>query len=441
MANPFIKNIDLLDISKLIYEEGKEFAQKMDREDPLAEFKSRFYFPKNKDGKDLIYFCGNSLGLQSKQAEAETLSILEQWKELGVKGHFNGKRPWVPFHLSLKEQMAKIVGAKASEVTLMNTLTVNLHLMLASFYKPEGRRTKILIEQDIFPSDRYAVESQIEWHGLSVEDNLIYIPKNQHSENTDKKSIQALLKEQGREIALVLVGGVNYYTGQLFNLAEITKWGHEMGCKVGFDLAHAAGNVPLALHDADVDFAVWCTYKYLNAGPGSIAGAFVHERFHEDASLPKLKGWWGHNLDIRFDMREDFDPAPGVESWQISCQPILSLAPLKASLDMFEEAGMKALRNKSVLLTGYLDFLLTQMNTEDLEVITPRLQSERGCQLSILLKKGGKSVYDALLEVGIVVDWRNPNVIRVAPAPLYNGYEEVWQFCKSLKKALSEIST
>jgi kynureninase len=436
MANPFIKNIDLLDISKLVYENGVEFAQRMDREDPLAKFKERFYFPKTREGEDLIYFCGNSLGLQSKQAEEETLAILEQWRTLGVKGHFNGQRPWVSFHLDLKDQMAEVVGAKASEVTIMNTLSVNLHLMLASFYQPKGKRTKILIEQDVFPSDRYAVESQIEWHGLSVEDNLIYIPRARHAETTDKSTIKAILEEQGEEIALVLIGGVNYYTGQLFDLARITKWGHEKGCKVGFDLAHAAGNVPLGLHDANVDFAVWCTYKYLNAGPGSIAGAFVHERFHNERSLPKLKGWWGHNPEIRFGMREEFDPAPGVESWQISCQPILSLAPVKASLDMFEEAGMKALRNKSVLLTGYLEFLLNQMKIEDIEIITPKLQSERGCQLSILLKKGDKSVYDSLLESGIVVDWRNPDVIRVAPAPLYNGYEEVWRFCEALKKAL-----
>jgi kynureninase len=436
MANPFIKNINLLDVSKLLYENGEDFAKRMDAEDPLAKYKADFYFPKGKNGEDLIYFCGNSLGLQSKQAEEVTLSVLEQWKELGVKGHFNGDRPWVSFHLGLKDQMANVVGAKASEVTLMNTLSVNLHLMLTSFYKPKGSRTKILIEKDVFPSDRYAVESHIEWHGLSVEENLIYIERSKYSETVDKESIKQIIEEQGEEIALIMIGGVNYYTGQLFNLSQITEWGHSKGCMVGFDLAHAAGNVPLALHDANVDFAVWCTYKYLNAGPGSIAGAFVHERHHDDSTLPKLKGWWGHNAEIRFGMREDFEPAPGVESWQISCQPILSLAPVKASLDMFEEAGMKAIRNKSVLLTGYLEFLLRQMGDEEIEIITPQLQSERGCQLSILLKKGDRRVYESLIESGIVVDWRNPNVIRVAPAPLYNGYLEVWQFCEALKQAL-----
>ncbi|MCL4106446.1 UNVERIFIED_CONTAM: hypothetical protein GTU68_030404 [Idotea baltica] len=333
--------------------------------------------------------------------------------------------------------MAKVVGAKAEEVTLMNTLSVNLHLMMTSFYRPSGKRTKILIEADAFPSDRYAVESHIEWHGLSIEENLIFIPRDKHSETIKESTIKEILEERGDEIALIMIGGVNYYSGQFFNLSQITKWGHEKGCVVGFDLAHAAGNVPLGLHDSGVDFAVWCTYKYLNAGPGSIAGAFVHEKHHNDQGFPKLKGWWGHNPEIRFAMRDDFDPAQGVESWQISCQPILSLAPVKASLEMFEEAGMKALRNKSVLLTGYLEYLLETLSNDSLEIITPNLQSARGCQLSILLKKGDKQIHDKLIEKGIVADWRNPNVIRVAPAPLYNTYVDVWKFVESLKAIIN----
>ncbi|GLR18658.1 kynureninase [Portibacter lacus] len=436
MANPLIRNLDLLNISQHLYKSDLAFAQKMDAEDPLAHYKDDFYFPKNENGEDLIYLCGNSLGLQSRHAEEITLEILDQWKNLGVKGHFNGKRPWVPFHLSLKESMANVVGAKPEEVTLMNTLSVNLHLMLTSFYRPSGKRTKILIEQDVFPSDRYAVESHIEWHGLNIDDNLIFIPRDQHSDTVKESKIKEIINEQGEEIALIMIGGVNYYTGQFFNLLQITKWGHEKGCIVGFDLAHAAGNVPLALHNSGVDFAVWCTYKYLNAGPGSIAGAFVHEKHHTDQGIPKLKGWWGHNPEIRFAMRDDFDPAPGVESWQISCQPILSLAPVKASLDMFEKAGMKALRNKSVLLTGYLAYLLNELKNDAIEIITPNLQSARGCQLSILLKKGDKRIHDQLVERGIVADWRNPNVIRIAPTPLYNGYEDVWRFVDHLSNVL-----
>lgn len=436
MTNPFVKNIDLLNVSHLLYEEGQAFAQKMDRDDPLAKYKEGFNFPANSEGRKHIYFCGNSLGLQSKKAEEATLEILEQWKTLGVKGHFNGKRPWVDLHLSMKESMAEIVGGQVEEVTLMNTLSVNLHLMLTSFYRPKGKRTKILIEQDVFPSDRYAVESQIEWHGLNAADNIIYVPRSSSKETINELAIKEILDDQGDEIALVLIGGVNYYTGQFFNIPQIVKWGHARGCLVGFDLAHAVGNVPLALHDAEVDFAVWCTYKYLNGGPGSIAGAFVHERHHSDFEIPKLKGWWGHNAAIRFGMRENFDPAEGVESWQISCQPILALAPVKASLDLFAEVGMKALRNKSVLLTGYLEYLLLGLKNKNIDIITPNLQSQRGCQLSILLKEGDKSVYEKLVSEGVVVDWRNPNVIRIAPTPLYNGYEEVWKLVQILKEII-----
>lgn len=435
---PFLKNINLLDISSLVYEDSLEFARKMDAEDPLAHLKEDFNYPTNKNGEKLIYFCGNSLGLQSKQATKEVESIMAQWESLGVKGHFNGERPWVQLHLSLKEMMATVVGGKTDEVTLMNTLSVNLHLMLTSFYRPKGKRTKILIETDVFPSDRYAVESHIEWHGLNVEDELIYIEKSSHNENIDIAEIKKILDLQGDEIALIILGGINYYTGQVLNIRETTALGHAAGCVVGFDLAHAAGNVILNLHDDNVDFAVWCTYKYLNGGPGSIAGAFVHERNYIDQSIPKLKGWWGHNPEIRFGMREDFDPAPGVESWQISCQPILSLAPIKASLEMFEAAGMKPLRNKSILLTGYLEFLLNNLNNDKIEIITPKLQAERGCQLSLKIKGGDKEIYNRLIEKGFVMDWRNPNVVRVAPTPLYNGYEEVWRFVQALEEIISQ---
>ncbi|WP_235297599.1 kynureninase [Portibacter marinus] len=436
MANPFIKNIDLLDVSNMLYDRDQSFADKMDREDPLRQYKADFYFPKNQEGVEMTYLCGNSLGLQSKQTQAAIQQVSEQWKDYGVKGHFNGEHPWVPFHLGLKENMSKIVGALPSEVTLMNTLTVNLHLMLTSFFRPEGRRNKILIEQDVFPSDRYAIESHLEWHGLSIEDHLIYIPKSTHNGLVDEKIIKDFLTENGEEIALVLIGGVNYYTGQFLNIPAITQWAHEQGCIIGFDLAHAVGNVPLALHDANVDFAVWCTYKYLNAGPGSIAGAFVHERHHDDRGIPKLKGWWGHDAEIRFKMRDAFKPAPGIESWQISCQPILSLAPVKASLEMFIAADMKAIRNKSILLTGYLEFLLKELKTDRIKILTPALQAQRGCQLSIFIESADESVHHELTKAGMITDWRNPGVVRVAPAPLYNGYRDVWEFVKALKKVL-----
>jgi len=436
MANPFIKNIDLLNVSKLLYNSEKTFAEKMDREDPLSKYRDEFYFPRDSDGKEQIYLCGNSLGLQSKRAVTEVEAVMEQWKSLGVKGHFNSELPWVQFHLSLKEKMALLVGAKLSEVTLMNTLTVNLHLMLTSFYRPNGKRTKILIEQDVFPSDQFAVESHLEWHGLDNSENLIFVPKSSTSELINEDKIKAILKEQGDEIALVLLGGLNYYTGQLLNISKITDWAHEAGCIVGFDLAHAVGNAPLSLHDANVDFGVWCTYKYMNAGPGSIAGAYVHERYHDEIGLPKLKGWWGNKRSTRFGMRDGFDPEVGIESWQISCQPILSLAPVKASLEMLHEAGMKPLRNKSILLTGYLEYLIQSLESDRIRIITPKIQSERGCQLSIFIEGADRTVHDRLTKAGVITDWRNPGVIRVAPVPLYNSYEDVWSFVDVLRNVL-----
>jgi len=432
MANPFLKNIDLLNISQLLYKSDEEFANKMDLEDPLNKFRGRFHFPKMEDGTETIYLCGNSLGLQSKLATSAVDMVMDQWRSLAVKGHFDNDNPWTSFHLSLKSSMAELVGAKPDEVTLMNTLTVNLHLMLTSFYQPKGRRTKILMEKDAFPSDRYAVESHLHWHGLSIEENIIYIYKEKGRHYIDQEEIKKIIEDQGEEIALIMIGGVNYYTGQCFNLPKIVEWGHSQGCIVGFDLAHAVGNVPLSLHDSGADFAVWCTYKYMNSGPGSIAGAYVHERYHSDDRLPKLKGWWGHDADIRFKMRDDFLPAPGIESWQISCQPILSLAPVKASLEMFAEAGMKALRNKSVLLTGYLEYLLKELSVSKIKILTPELQSERGCQLSIFIEGSDKSVHDQLSDAGVITDWRNPGVIRVAPAPLYNSYMDVYRFVKIL---------
>ncbi len=436
---PFLKGANMLDLSNILYKRGEDFAKKMDVDDPLAHFREEFYFPKDNDGNDLVYLCGNSLGLQSKDAEQDVLSILDQWKHLGVKGHFNGTRPWVPFHLSLKSQMAEVVGAKPEEVTVMNTLTGNLHLMLTSFYRPTGKRTKILLEKDLFPSDRYAVESQLQWHGLNPTEHILYIEANAYTEIIEEDQIKDIIELHGEEIALIMLGGVNYYTGQFFNLGKITKWGHEKGCIVGFDLAHAVGNVPLNLHEDEVDFAIWCTYKYLNSGPGSIAGAYVNERFHNDTERPKLKGWWGHKAEIRFGMREDFDPAPGVESWQLSCQPILSLAPIRSSLNLFERAGMKALRNKSVILTGYLEFLLREIDKHKIKIITPSLQSARGCQLSLKLKDGNKDIYHKMVERGFVMDWRNPNVIRVAPTPIYNSYVDVWRFVTALSEVLEEF--
>lgn len=398
------------------------FAEKLDAADPLSGYRKKFHIPKTKTGEDCIYFCGNSLGLQPVTVEAAVRQELDDWKNLGVEGHFHGKNPWKDYHEFLTAQMAHIVGAKPVEVVAMNTLTVNLHLMMVSFYRPTRARHKIIIESGAFPSDQYAVRSQILFHGFDPATSLI---------ETD--NIEEVLDREGESVALVLLGGVNYYTGQLFDIENITKAGHKKGCIVGFDLAHAVGNALLRLHDWDVDFACWCSYKYLNAGPGSVAGCFVHERFAHDATLPRFCGWWGHDKAGRFKMEPGFRAIPGAEGWQLSNPAILSMAAVKASLDVFYAAKMENLRAKSILLTGYLEFLIDGRFT----IITPRAAEQRGCQLSIRMPREGRKVYGALTEAGVICDWREPDCIRVAPVPLYNSFTDVYRFAKIFAEAAS----
>jgi kynureninase len=411
------------------------FAEKMDREDPLAGYRKKFHIPKTKDGKDSIYFCGNSLGLQPVTTEAAVLQELKDWQQLGVEGHFHGKNPWKDYHEFLTEQAAHIVGAKPSEVVVMNNLTVNLHLLMVSFYRPTATRHKVVIEGGAFPSDQYAVKSQILFHGFDPKTSLIELRPRTGEDTLRTEDIEALIEREGDSISLIMLGGVNYYTGQLFEMEKITKAGHKKGCVVGFDLAHAAGNALLKLHDWDVDFACWCSYKYLNSGPGSVAGAFVHERFANDNSLPRFSGWWGHDKSSRFKMGPDFKPIPGAEGWQLSNPAILSLAAVKASYDIFFEAKMENLRAKSVKLTGYLEFLLDSMKSDAFKVMTPRDPEQRGCQLSIVMKKDGRKVFEALTGGGVICDWREPDCIRVAPTPLYNSFMDVYKFAKIFTEA------
>ena len=419
------------------YEQGLAFAKQMDQNDPLKDFRQAFHLPKQKDGSPYLYFCGNSLGLQPKNTQAYIQQELNDWANYGVEGHLHAKNPWLPYHEFLTKAMGELVGAKPIEVVVMNTLTVNLHLMMVSFYRPTAKRKKILIEYDAFPSDKYAVASQIKFHGWDPADCLIEMRSRDGEACLQMHDIHQVIEEQGDEIALILFGNPNYYTGQFLDMKQITEWGHAKGCLVGFDCAHGAGNRYLDLHESGVDFAVWCTYKYLNAGPGSLAGCFVHERHAHDKHLPRFEGWWGHNKATRFGMRDGFDPIPGVEAWQLSNPPILSMVAVKASLDIFAQAGMDRLREKSLLLTGYMEFLLDQMNQERISIITPRDPEQRGCQLSIQVKDADKSLFEAVMNAGIIADWREPDVIRVAPVPLYNSFEDVYHFVQILTKILS----
>ncbi|WP_020538926.1 kynureninase [Lewinella cohaerens] len=416
----------------MTYQATREYAQSQDDKDPMRGFRERFHLPRQANGEPFIYLCGNSLGLQPKSTKAAIDQELLDWQNLGVEGHLHAKNPWLPYHEFLTEKMAEIVGAKPIEVVMMNTLTVNLHLMMVSFYRPEGKRTKILMEADAFPSDRYAISSQLKFHGYDPAEHLVELKARDGEVLIREEDIAHILEEQGAEIALVLLGNTNYYTGQFFNMPEITKLAHAQGCMVGFDCAHGAGNVPLDLHDSGADFAVWCSYKYINSGPGSVSGCFVHERHAHDKELPRFTGWWGHNKVTRFGMRDDFDPIPGVEAWQLSNPPILSLAAIKASLEVFAEAGMNNLRQKSLALTGYLEYLVDQLPGGKISIITPRDPERRGCQLSIQVQDADKSLYEAISAAGVIADWREPDVIRVAPVPLYNTFTEVYDFVKIL---------
>ncbi len=413
-----------------------EYAKTLDQVDPLQIYRDKFYLPRQKNGEPYIYLCGNSLGLQPKTTAAYLQQELEDWKNLGVEGHFHAQHPWMPYHEYLSEKMARLVGAKPIEIVMMNTLSVNLHLLMVSFYQPTPERYKILIESDAFPSDKYAVESQLKFHGYE-KDGLLELRPRQGEELLRAEDIEAMIEQEGEQIALILIGCPNYYTGQVFDMKRIAELGHAKGCRVGFDLAHGAGNLPLQLHDSGVDFAAWCTYKYLNSGPGAVAGCFIHERHAHNFELPRFAGWWGHNKDTRFNMRKGFDPIPGAEGWQLSNPPILAMAPIMASLDIFDEVGMDALVAKSRKLTGYLEELIYEINDPRINIITPSDPEQRGCQLSLQVNNADKRLFEAITEAGVIADWREPDVIRIAPAPLYNSYTDIYHFAVILKNQLA----
>jgi kynureninase len=419
------------------YQLGNDYAKQQDQQDPLAHYRTQFHIPKDSNGNDWLYFTGNSLGLQPKITQQYIKQELEDWANFGVEGHFEAKNPWMPYHEFLTESMAKIVGAKPIEVVISNTLTTNLHLLMVSFYQPTKAKYKIVIESDAFPSDRYAVQTQLEFHGFDAKEGLIEWKPRKSEELLHLEDLETILDEQGDEITLLLIGGVNYYTGQYFDIKKIAELGHAKNCMVGIDLAHGAGNIQPKLHDSGVDFAAWCTYKYLNSGPGSLAGLFVHEKHAYNKSLKRFAGWWSHNKSTRFNMRQPLDVIPGAEGWQLSNPPILSMAAIKASLDMFSEVGMVALREKSMKLTGYFEFLLNELNNTSIKIITPTNPSERGCQLSIQVKNADKSLHKKLIDAHIITDWREPDVIRCAPVPLYNSFEDVYRMVEKLKEILS----
>ena len=419
------------------YKLGLDFALQQDQNDALKPYRKQFHIPKDSQGKELIYMTGNSLGLQPKQTKTYVNQELEDWANLGVEGHTEAKKPWLPYHEFLTEYMANVVGAKPIEVVVMNTLTANLHFMMASFYQPTKTRYKILIESDAFPSDKYAVESQLRHHGFDDKDGVILWKPRKNEELLNYDDLENILENQGNDIALIMIGGVNYYTGQFFDLKRITQLGHKHGCTVGFDCAHGAGNVQLNLHDSGADFAVWCTYKYLNSGPGSLAGCFVHERHAYRKDLNRFTGWWSHNKQTRFNMRQEFDQLPGAEGWQLSNPPILSMAAIRASLDVFNEVGMEKLIKKSKRLTGYFEFLLKALGEDVIRIITPENPEERGCQLSIQVKNANKTLHEKLTKSGVISDWREPDVIRCAPVPLYNSFEDVYRLVEKLKTILN----
>ena len=418
------------------YETGAEFAAKMDADDPLASFRARFFLPKTASGANCIYLCGHSLGLQPKKAKDYIEQELRDWAELGVEGHFRARNPWMPYHRLLTEQMGALVGAKPQEVVVMNSLTVNLHLMMVSFYRPTPRRHKIVVERGAFPSDQYAVKSQIKAHGYDPASTLIELTPRLGEFCVRDEDVDELIEREGDAIALILLGGVNYATGQAFDMQRITASGHARKCVVGFDLAHAAGNLPLRLHEWGPDFAVWCSYKYLNGGPGCVGGCFVHERHAQSWELPRYAGWWGHEEKIRFEMGPEFQPMVGAEGWQLSNPPILAVAPLRAAMEIFHEAGMERLRAKSVALTGYLEFLLEGIASPKFSIITPRESGRRGAQISIRIPDKGKAFCEELAGAGVIGDWREPDILRVAPVPLYNSYQDVYEFVRRFSASL-----
>jgi kynureninase len=417
----------------------REYALALDATDPLAAWRERFVLPRDEHGAELVYFCGHSLGAQPLLACDYVEEVMRDWRSLGVEGHFEARRPWIRYHERLATPLARLVGAKPAEVTVMNTLTVNLHLMLVSFYRPRGERSALLIEKNAFPSDRYAAESQVRLHGLDPRRDLIELSARDGEQCLRTEDVLEAISREGRRIATVLLPGVQYLTGQRLELEPITAAARAAGCTVGFDLAHSVGNVPLSLHDSGADFAVWCHYKYLNAGPGAVAGAFVHERHARNVQLPRFAGWWGHDPATRFEMGPDFSPTAGAEGWQLGNPPILSVAPLAASLEHFETVGIHALREKSLRLTGYLERLLGATLQDRISIVTPRDPEARGAALSLRLdcpRDQARSAFDGLRRRGVLADWREPGVIRAAPVPFYNSYDEVWRFVDALRAEL-----
>lgn len=411
-------------------------AHELDAHDELAAFRERFLIPRRPDGRPVIYLAGNSLGLQPRDVRGAIEQELADWANLAVDGHFHARTPWYSYHQAVRDSAARLVGAQPDEVVMMNGLTANLHLLMVSFYRPRGQRRKVLMEEGAFPSDTYAVQSQMTWRGIDPREALLTAHPRPGEQTLRTEDLLALIEREGPSLALVLLGGVNYYTGQVFDMPAITAAAHAQGALAGFDLAHAAGNVLMRLHEWGVDFAAWCSYKYLNSGPGSVAGAFIHERHARDASLPRFAGWWGNDPATRFRMHlnEVFVPVASADAWQLSNPPILSLAAVKASLALFDEAGMDRLRAKSLKLTGYLQFLLDHLPSERYEVITPRAPEARGAQLSILAHHDPSGLQSALHAAGVVSDFRPPNVVRVAPVPLYNTFQEVWSFAQILRR-------
>jgi kynureninase len=420
----------------MTYQNSLDYAKQLDQEDPISYLRNEFHIPRDKDGKEWLYFTGNSLGLQPKITSKYIEQELDDWANFGVEGHFEAKNPWLSYHELLTDTMAKVVGAKPIEVVVMNTLTTNLHLLMVSFYQPSKTKYKIIIESDAFPSDRYAVQSQLSFHGFDPEEALIEWKPKEGKELLELEDLKSILDSQGDEVALLLIGGVNYYTGQYLDIKKIAELGHAKKCMVGIDLAHGAGNIQPNLHDSSIDFAAWCTYKYLNSGPGSLSGLFVHEKHAQRKDLPRFAGWWNHNKETRFNMRQPFDVMSGAEGWQLSNPPILSMAAIKASLDIFEKVGMDALLKKSKKLTGFFEYLINEIASDTIKIITPTNPNERGCQLSLQVKKADKNLHKKLTENNIITDWREPDVIRCAPVPMYTSFEDVYQMVSMLESFL-----
>jgi kynureninase len=421
----------------MIFEHNRGFAQRLDEDDSLKDFRQLFHFPTQKNGSDFLYFCGNSLGLQPRTAKQALDSELEDWANLGVEGHFHGKKPWFHYHKFLTEHSAELVGGRHHEVVIMNQLTVNLHLLMVSFYKPTKTRFKIIMEAGAFPSDMYAIESQVKFHGYDYDEAVIEIEPREGEHTLRTEDILRIIEENGEQTALVFFAGVQYYTGQFFEIEKITAAAHSVGAIAGWDLAHTAGNLPLKLHDWKVDFAAWCSYKYLNSGPGNVSGVFVHEKHGLDENTHRFAGWWGHKESERFQMKRGYIPEPGATGWQMSNAPVFGMAVHLSSLEIFHKAGMENIRAKSKMLTAFLQETLKYVQNNnpalDFNVITPENPEHRGAQLSILVKKNGKALFDYITENGVIADWREPNVIRLAPAALYNSFTDIYELGETMK--------